>query len=40
MKIGEYESYPKWMPNTNDPKIMCPLCLGYMHLVSEPDKKY
>ena len=40
MKISEYESYLKWMPNTNDPKIMCPLCLGYMHRVSEPDKKY
>ena len=39
MKIGEYESYPKWIPNTNDPKIMCSLCLGYMHLVCEPDKK-
>ena len=39
MKISEYESYLKWMPNTNCPKKMCSLCLVYMHLVSELDKQ-
>lgn len=39
MKMSEYESYLKWMPDTNDQKILCPFCLGYMHPVTDKDTK-
>ena len=39
MKISEYESYLKWMPDKNDQKILCPFCLGYMRPVNDKDKK-